>query len=48
MVLCSCEPAFGQSLDQSKKFDTRPYYVAGGWAAHEAGFGPGFVGKPNR
>ena len=22
--------------------------VAGGWAAHEAGFGPGFVGKPNR
>jgi flavocytochrome c len=22
--------------------------VAGAWAAHEAGFGPGFVGKPNR
>ncbi len=22
--------------------------VAGGWAAHEAGFGVGFVGKPNR
>ncbi len=22
--------------------------VAGGWAAHEAGFGKGFVGKPNR
>jgi predicted oxidoreductase len=22
--------------------------VAGGWAAHEAGFGPGFIGKPNR
>lgn len=22
--------------------------VAGGWAAHEAGCGPGFVGKPNR
>ena len=22
--------------------------VAGGWAAHDAGFGPGFVGKPNR
>jgi flavocytochrome c len=22
--------------------------VAGGWAAHEAGFGHGFVGKPNR
>jgi flavocytochrome c len=22
--------------------------VAGGWAAHEAGSGPGFVGKPNR
>ena len=22
--------------------------VAGGWAAHEAGFGPGFVGRPNR
>jgi len=22
--------------------------VAGSWAAHEAGFGPGFVGKPNR
>ena len=22
--------------------------VAGGWAAREAGFGPGFVGKPNR
>ena len=22
--------------------------VAGGWAAHEAGFGPGFTGKPNR
>ena len=22
--------------------------VAGGWAAHEAGFGPGFVGTPNR
>ena len=22
--------------------------VAGGWAAHEAGHGPGFVGKPNR
>jgi flavocytochrome c len=22
--------------------------VAGGWAAHEAGFGPGFLGKPNR
>ena len=22
--------------------------VAGGWAAQEAGFGPGFVGKPNR
>ena len=22
--------------------------VAGGWAAHEAGFGPGFVGKANR
>ena len=21
--------------------------VAGGWAAHEAGFGPGFIGKPN-
>jgi hypothetical protein len=21
--------------------------VAGGWAAHEAGFGPGFVGKAN-
>jgi len=109
------EPAFGKSLQQSKKFDTPPYYavqlfplarknfggvktdlrcrvlnryfepipglyaagevsgmagghingkaglegtmlgpsifsgrVAGGWAAHEAGFGPGFVGKPNR
>jgi len=109
------EPAFGKSLDQSKKFDAPPYYavqlfplarknfggvktdlrcrvldrhfepipglyaagevagmagghingraglegtmlgpaifsgrVAGGWAAHEAGFGPGFVGKPNR
>jgi len=22
--------------------------VAGAWAAHEAGFGPGFIGKPNR
>ena len=22
--------------------------IAGGWAAHEAGFGPGFIGKPNR
>jgi predicted oxidoreductase len=22
--------------------------VAGGWAAHEAGFGSGFIGKPNR
>jgi flavocytochrome c len=22
--------------------------VAGAWAAHEAGFGPGFVGRPNR
>jgi flavocytochrome c len=22
--------------------------VAGGWAAHEAGFGAGFIGKPNR
>ena len=22
--------------------------VAGGWAAHEAGHGSGFVGKPNR
>jgi flavocytochrome c len=22
--------------------------VAGGWAAHEAGFGPGFIGKANR
>jgi flavocytochrome c len=22
--------------------------VAGGWAAQEAGFGPGFIGKPNR
>jgi succinate dehydrogenase/fumarate reductase flavoprotein subunit len=108
------EPAFGKSLEQSKKFDTPPYYaiqlfplarknfggvktdlrcrvldrslepigglyaagevagmagghingkaglegtmlgpaifsgrVAGGWAAHEAGFGPGFVGKAN-
>ena len=109
------EPAFGKSLEQSKKFDTPPYYaiqlfplarknfggvktdlrcrvldrhfepipglyaagevagmagghingraglegtmlgpaifsgrVDGGWAAHEAGFGPGFIGKPNR
>jgi predicted oxidoreductase len=109
------EPAFGKSLEQSKKFDTPPYYaiqlfplarknfggvktdlrcrvldrffepipglyaagevagmagghingraglegtmlgpaifsgrVAGGWAAHEAGFGPGFIGKANR
>jgi predicted oxidoreductase len=109
------EPAFGKSLEQSKKFDTPPYYaiqlfplarknfggvktdlrcrvldrhfepipglyaagevagmagghingkaglegtmlgpaifsgrVAGGWAAHEAGYGPGFVGKANR
>jgi predicted oxidoreductase len=108
------EPAFGKSLEQSKKFDTPPYYaiqlfplarknfggvktdlrcrvldrslepigglyaagevagmagghingkaglegtmlgpaifsgrVAGGWAAHEAGFGPGFIGKAN-
>ena len=22
--------------------------VAGGWAAHEAGHGSGFIGKPNR
>ena len=22
--------------------------VAGAWAAHKAGFGPGFIGKPNR
>jgi hypothetical protein len=22
--------------------------VAGGWASNEAGFGAGFVGKPNR
>ena len=22
--------------------------VAGGWAAHEAGFGPGFLGQANR
>jgi succinate dehydrogenase/fumarate reductase flavoprotein subunit len=22
--------------------------VAGAWAAHESGFGPGFIGKPNR
>jgi hypothetical protein len=22
--------------------------VAGAWAASEAGFGPGFIGKPNR
>jgi flavocytochrome c len=109
------EPEFGKSLNQSKKFDTPPYYaiqlfplarknfggvktdlrcrvlnkyfepipglyaagevagmagghingraglegtmlgpsifsgrVAGAWAANEAGFGPGFVGKPNR
>lgn len=109
------EPAFGKVLDESKKFDTRPYYaiqlfplarknfggvktdlrcrvlnryfepipglyaagevagmagghingkaglegtmlgpaifsgrVAGGWAAHEAGFGSGFIGKANR
>jgi predicted oxidoreductase len=108
------EPAFGKSLEHSKRFDTPPYYaiqlfplarknfggvktdlrcrvldrslepigglyaagevagmagghingkaglegtmlgpaifsgrVAGGWAAHEAGFGPGFVGKAN-
>jgi predicted oxidoreductase len=109
------EPAFGKSLEQSKKFDTPPFYaiqlfplarknlggvktdlrgrvldryfepipglyaagevagmagghingkaglegtmlgpaifsgrVAGGWAAHEAGFGPGFVGTAHR
>jgi predicted oxidoreductase len=109
------DPAFGKTLDQSKKFDTPPYYaiqlfplarknfggvktdlrcrvldrhfepipglyaagevagmagghingraglegtmlgpaifsgrVAGGWAAHEAGFGPGFAGQANR
>jgi flavocytochrome c len=109
------DPAFGKMLDQSKKFDTPPYYavqlfplarknfggvktdlrcrvlnryfepipalyaagevagmagghingkaglegtmlgpaifsgrVAGGWAAHEAGFGAGFIGKANR
>jgi succinate dehydrogenase/fumarate reductase flavoprotein subunit len=109
------EPAFGKSLEVSKRFDTPPYYavqifpiarknfggvktdircrvlngyfepipglyaagevagmagghingkaglegtmlgpsifsgrVAGGWAAHEAGFGGGFVGKANR
>jgi succinate dehydrogenase/fumarate reductase flavoprotein subunit len=111
----TAEPAFGKALDQSKKFDTPPYYaiqlfplarknfggvktdlrcrvldrhfepipglyaagevagmagghingaaglegtmlgpaifsgrVAGGWAAHEAGFGPGFVGTAHR
>jgi hypothetical protein len=22
--------------------------VAGAWAANEVGFGPGFIGKPNR
>jgi succinate dehydrogenase/fumarate reductase flavoprotein subunit len=109
------EPAFGKSLEQSKPFDTPPYYavqlfplarknfggvktdlrcrvlnrffepipglyaagevagmagghingkaglegtmlgpaifsgrVAGGWAAHEAGFGSGFIGKAHR
>ncbi len=109
------DPALGKSLDQSKRFDTPPYYaiqlfplarknfggvktdlrcrvlnrhfkpipglyaagevagmagghingkaglegtmlgpslfsgrVAGGWAAHEAGFGPGFIGRANR
>jgi len=26
----------------------RPTSGAGGWAAHEAGFGPGFIGKANR